>query len=186
MGQSTAPRTLTVIAPGLLAGLLVAGCGGGSVQDSDPMTQSRSVPTESGTGSGTQTDSAALFPMTLTRTGGVAGFSGSVTVAGDGRATADGPGAGEDCKLEAATLGELTSLAGSGPPTSGTATSSAATSTTAPTTPTATMADELVVVVESPRGTVRLTEEQLSGPGSVITQLFDDLGKPPGERTLCR
>jgi hypothetical protein len=46
--------------------------------------------------------------------------------------------------------------------------------------------DDLVVVLGSPHGSARLTDTQLSGPAALVTRLFDDLAKPPSERTLCR
>jgi hypothetical protein len=109
--------------------------------------------------------------MTLTREGGIAGFSDRVLVDKDGRVTAEGATGGSPCTLAESAVRDLTALAR---PLTGAA-------TTAPAHP-----DDLVVVLETPHGSARLTDAQLSGPAALVTRLFDDLTKPSGERTLCR
>jgi hypothetical protein len=118
----------------------------------------------SGTGS-------AVFPVVLTRQGGVAGFLHSAEVADDGHVRLTGHDDGGTCQLEDDTLAELVSVARTA---TGTATTTAA------------HPDDLVVLVETPRGSKRLTDAELAGTASVVSRLLDDVLKPPAERTLCR
>jgi hypothetical protein len=153
--------------PVMASALLLAGTGACGSGDSP------------GSGSSTASSSAASpsadYPITLTRAGGIAGFSDRVVVTEDGRATAaatsGGTSKGDPCLLDEAALKELSALAR---PVTGTA-------TTTPAHP-----DDLVVVLETPHGSARLTDTQLSGPASLVPTLFDDLAKAPDERTLCR
>jgi hypothetical protein len=153
--------------PVFATALLLAGtgaCGSGDTPGSG-----------AGTASSSATSASADYPITLTRTGGIAGFADRVVVTEDGRATAAATSGatskGGPCLLDEAALEELSALAR---PVTGTA-------TTTPAHP-----DDLVVVLETPHGSARLTETQLSGPASLVPTLLGDLAKAPDERALCR
>lgn len=116
--------------------------------------------------------STGAFPVTLTRQGGVAGFLQRAVVSPDGHVTLRGKDDGGACELDHDTLEQLAAVAR-------TATGSTATTTAA-------HPDDLVVVLETPRGSKRLTDAELGGSASVVSRLLDDVAKAPAERTLCR
>lgn len=116
------------------------------------------------------TDSA-VFPLTLTREGGVAGFDDRAVVATDGQVTVTAKDDSGTCDVEEDTLHQLASVARSA-------------TGTAPTT--ASHPDDLVVVLETPLGSRRLTDAELAGPAAVVSSLLDDVVKAPAERSLCR
>jgi hypothetical protein len=111
------------------------------------------------------------FPVTVTRQGGVAGVDEKVVVQQDGSATAVTRTGQSSCTVDAATVTALGEAAGGA---SGTA-------TTTPAHP-----DDLVVVLSSPGGSVRLDDAELSGSAEAVRLLLDDLAKPAAERTVCR
>lgn len=120
-------------------------------------------------GSDEGASSPGAFPVTLTRQGGVAGVLQKAVVSRRGEVTLTGTGAGT-CRLEPNTLEQLSAVAGT----------ATGTATTTPAHP-----DDLVVVLETPRGAKRLSDPELSGNASVVSRLLDDVLKAPAERTLC-
>ena len=114
---------------------------------------------------------AAPFPLTITRTGGLAGFSDRYVVERTGSVHRDSATGPQVCRM-----GEdpLSRLAGVARPITGTATTSAA------------HPDDLVVVVATPRGSARLSDAELSGTASVVTTLLEDVAKDPAQRSVCR
>lgn len=110
------------------------------------------------------------FPVTLTRQGGVAGVLQGAVVSRQGEVTLTGKGDDGTCHLAPKTLDELSSVARA----------ATGTATTTPAHP-----DDLVVVLETPRGSKRLSDAELSGSAAVVSRLLDDVLKAPAERTLC-
>lgn len=130
-------RPVALLAAGLLAGGLLAACGtstgspspgtgggpNGSGTPAVPGTSAGSPTSPSGTSSGgtssggtgsggSPTSSARtdpLYPLTVTRSGGVAGFNDSLTVEADGRTTATSKGAAAagSCTIGPGALAEL-------------------------------------------------------------------------------
>ena len=111
------------------------------------------------------------FPVTITRTGGIAGFSDRYVVEQTGSVHRDSATGPQVCRM-----GEdpLSRLAGIARPITGTATTSAA------------HTDDLVVVVATPRGSARLSDAELSGTASLVTTLLEDVAKDPAQRSVCR
>jgi hypothetical protein len=114
---------------------------------------------------------STVFPLTLTRQGGIAGVDHRAVVARDGQVTVTVKDDSGSCALEDDTLRELASVASS-------ATGTAVTTASHP--------DDLVVVMATPQGSRRLTDAELAGPAAVVGRLLDDVVTAPAERTLCR
>jgi hypothetical protein len=114
---------------------------------------------------------AVPFPVTITRVGGLAGFSDRYVVEQTGSVHRDSATGPQVCRM-----GEepLSRLAGIAQPITGTATTSAA------------HPDDLVVVVTTSRGSARLSDAELSGTASVVTTLLEDGAKHPAQRSVCR
>lgn len=122
-------------------------------------------------GSGSDAPAGETFPVTLLRKGGVAGLDQRVVVEESGRAAATGRGAGAPCTLDRPALQDLTTLASR-------VEGSAATTYANP--------DDLVVVVQTPRGSTRLGDLEAVDGNVVVTHLFQDLFGTTGARTVCR
>lgn len=122
-------------------------------------------------GSGSDAPAGETFPVTLLRKGGVAGLDQRVLVEESGRAAATGRGAGAPCTLDRPALQDLTTLASR-------VEGSAATTYANP--------DDLVVVVQTPRGSTRLGDLEAVDGNAVVTHLFQDLFGTTGARTVCR
>jgi hypothetical protein len=110
------------------------------------------------------------FPVTLTRQGGVAGVLQGAVVSRQGEVTLTGKGHDGTCHLAPKTIEQLSALARA----------ATGTATTTPAHP-----DDLVVVLETPQGSKRFSDAELSGSAAVVTRLLDDVLKAPAERTLC-
>ena len=122
-------------------------------------------------GSGSDGPGGEVFPVTLLRKGGIAGLDQRVVVEESGRAAATGRGAGAPCTLDRPALQDLTTLASR---VEGTA----ATTYDHP--------DDLVVVVQTPRGSTRIGDLEEVDGNAVVTHLFEDLFGTTGRRTVCR
>lgn len=122
-------------------------------------------------GSAADSPSPAAFPVTLVRKGGVAGLDQRIVVAQDGRATATGRSAGSACTLDESAKEDLDALARG---VEGTAKT------------TYDHPDDLVVVVQTSRGSSRLGDLDQPDRAAVVTHLFEDLFGVSGERTVCR
>lgn len=114
---------------------------------------------------------AAPFPVTITRTGGLAGFSDRYVVEQTGAVHRDSATGLQVCQMGEDHLSRLARIAR---PITGSATTSAS------------HPDDLVVVVTTPRGSARLSDAELSGTASVVTTLLEDVAKDPGQRSVCR
>ena len=114
---------------------------------------------------------AGPFPVTITRTGGLAGFSDRYVVEQTGSVHRDSATGPQVCRMGEDPLSGLARIAR---PITGTATTSAA------------HPDDLVVVVATPRGSARLSDAELGGTASVVTTLLEDVAKDPARRSVCR
>ena len=140
----------------VLALLAIAGCG------------SQSVPTN-------QTQ-PSLFPVTITATGGVAGFQDVLVVAADGLVSVTRKGqAQRQCQLTPAVTEALT-----------TAVSQVAWPRMTPGSSTPSFPDDLVTMVQSPAGgPVRLEDSQIGTAGRVFQELLDDLNAGGSASGMC-
>jgi hypothetical protein len=131
-------------------------------------TGSRTAPT-----SGSQ---PSILPLTITRTGGIAGFHDVLVVASDGLVSITRKGqAQRQCRLTPEAAERLTTAAAKVPWSRAT-----------PRSTSASVADDLVTIVVSPAGRVRLEDAQMSAAGPVLTGLVNDLSGGASASGLCR
>jgi hypothetical protein len=124
---------------------------------------------ESGTTSSTP---PRAFPITITRSGGLAGFADRIVIQESGAVAVSTKSGQSTCTLAATVLEPLKQVAGQ---IAGTATAT-----------TAAHPDDMVIVVTTPQGSARLTDAQLSGAASAVNALLNEAGKQPADRTICR
>lgn len=117
-----------------------------------------------------------VFPLTITRTGGVAGFQDVVVVAGDGLVSVERRGRQRwSCRLPPETLERLAAVAVRMP------WGWISTDGSRPASP-----DDLVVTVASPAGgPVRLPDPELGAVGRDFHLLLADLNRGPGGSRMC-
>ena len=134
------------------------------------------------TACGSQTASTSgsqpsVFPLTITRTGGIAGFHDVLVVASDGLVSITRKGqAQRQCRLTPEAAQRLTTAAATVP-----------WSRLTPRSTSASVADDLVTMVVSPAGgRVRLEDPQVSAVGPVFTELVNDLSGGPSASAMCR
>jgi hypothetical protein len=113
----------------------------------------------------------AVYPVTIGRSGGIAGLYDTVVVDDSGAVKATTRSGSIMCRIDEETVRDL-----------GKATESV--SGTAIATPE--HPDDLVVVVTTGRGSARATDDQLGGPMAPVRDLLADLAKAEPDRTLCR
>ncbi len=149
---------------------LLGGCGSTAMPSTPP------APPSGGPSESTPPGRADIFPVVITRRGGIAGFSDRLTVQADGSArTSTRRGVGAPCRLTEAALKRLeqavTGLAASPPP---------------PPTSTTRVSDELVTTVQTPaaRQVLRLSDAPV-GAVAVVGELVTELSTDPGTRSLC-
>ncbi|WP_406832028.1 hypothetical protein ABEG17_04160 [Pedococcus sp. KACC 23699] len=157
MSRPTPVPALSLVA--LTAALLTGGCG----SPADSATSSTASSSTTGTSS---------FPITIERSGGIAGFADKVVVAKDGSATVTTKSGTGTCTV---TPGILTALA-----------RTAAAGVTRSTTAASPGADAMVVTLTTPDGTFGLVEGDLPGTAPEVGALLEDLAKPKAQRTTCR
>lgn len=157
MSRPTTVPAFSLVA--LTAVLLTGGCG----SSSDTAT-TRTVTSSS--------SSASSYPITIERSGGIAGFADKVVVEQDGSATVTTKSGTSTCTVGPETLTALARTAAAG------ATGS---TTTAPP-----GADAMVVTLTTSRGTMALDEGDLPGTAPEVGALLEDLARPAAERTTCR
>jgi hypothetical protein len=112
-----------------------------------------------------------VYPVTIGRSGGVAGFSDTMVVEASGAVRATKRSGSITCRIDDTLVDELREATGS---VSGSASAT-------PEHP-----DDLVVVVITAQGSARATDEQLRGPMAPVANLLADLDKAASERRLCR
>jgi hypothetical protein len=118
----------------------------------------------------------AVFPLTITRIGGFAGFQDVVVVAGDGLVSVTRRGQRRQCRLTR-DAAERLAVAASRVPWSRIPAAS-----TRPAFP-----DDLVTVAQSPAGgPVRLEDPQVGAGGQVLLALLNDLSRGPTASLMCK
>lgn len=124
----------------------------------------------------TQQSQPAVFPLTITRTGGIAGFRDVLVVAGDGLVSVTRKGqAPRRCQLTRTALARLTTAASLVPWSRITA------ANTHPSFP-----DDMVTAVQSPAGgPVRLEDPRAGGGDQVFHDLLNDLHGGPAASRMC-
>ncbi len=117
-----------------------------------------------------------VFPLTITRSGGIAGFQDVLVVAQDGRVSLTRKGRKtRQCRLTAAEVSRVTAAAAQVP------WSRVTPANTRPSFP-----DDLVTTVRSPAGgPARLEDPQSGGGRQVFTELLSDLTGDPAASRLC-
>jgi hypothetical protein len=151
----------------VIAGFVLTGCGseGGGTEPgtgSTPTQAPSSTPTPAGT----------ALPLTVSRTGGFAGFNDHVQIAPDGVATVTQRGKGTlRCRLDATLLTELKTAAGQVDWAGLTATK-----------PTTRHADDLIIAVTANGKTARIEDPRLEPLTAPVTKLLTEAAIPPGKR----
>jgi len=143
------------------AGLAMAACG------------SQSTPT----GSGSSPSQPTVFPVTITRTGGIAGFQDVVVVADDGQVSVTRKGQQQrHCRLTPEAVERLRTAASQTP---------WARITQASTQPA--FPDDLVTMVRSPAGgPARLEDPKMGAGGKAFQELLSDLTGSTAAPRLCK
>ncbi len=129
------------------------------------------------TGSGSPSSQPAVFPVTITRTGGIAGFQDVVVVAGDGQVSVTRKGQQQrHCRLTPEAVERLRTAASQVP---------WARITPASTQPA--FPDDMVSMVRSSAGgPVRLEDPRVGAAGKVFQELLTDLSVGPAALSLCK
>jgi len=124
----------------------------------------------------TRQSQPAVFPLTITRTGGIAGFRDVLVVAGDGLVAVTRKGqAPRRCQLTPTALERLMTTASQVP------WSRITPANTHPSFP-----DDMVTTVQSPAGgPVRLEDPQAGSGGQVFHDLLNDLHGGPAASRMC-
>ncbi|HET8601919.1 MAG TPA: hypothetical protein VFL99_16460 [Segeticoccus sp.] len=174
--MSTLLRVLLGMPAAVTAVLLLTACGPSATPASGGSAASQeTTATEPSTAAADDDSRADVFPLTLVRRGGIAGFHDRLRIHADGSVTFRRAGAAEQrCRLDPDLLDTLRQAAAQvrWP------------ARTLPST-TATYADELVVVVQSPRGAARLDTPAVQALQDPLTRLLGDVSRPAGQRELC-
>jgi hypothetical protein len=154
------------------AGLVLAGCGddssaGGTPSaTSNPSTPIASLPSPS-------TTTGTGLPLTVSRTGGFAGFNDRVTVGTDGIASASSMGKGpQRCKLDAGFLNTLTD-----------AVKQVDWASVGITKPTIRHPDDMIIAVSAGGGLARLEDPKLKPLVAPVGTLLTEATKPG---SLCK
>jgi hypothetical protein len=141
--------------------LALTACGAGSAGNA------------SGAGTATPSTSASpVAPVTIERSGGVAGFHDRVVVAADGTVTATTRGGATTCSVDPAFVAALQVLA-------------LAASTSATTSYPVGTPDAMTVVLTTANGSVTLDPGALPATAPQVGQLLDDVGRAAADRSLC-
>ena len=124
----------------------------------------------------TRQSQPTVFPLTITRTGGIAGFRDVLVVAGDGLVSVTRKGqAPRRCQLTPTALKRLTTAASQMP-----------WSRISPASTHPSFSDDMVTTVQSPAGgPVRLEDPQADRGGQVFPELLNDLHGGPAASHMC-
>ncbi len=168
-------RHITRVLWSAAAALAMTGCGteitsAGSSTGTSPGTStspSSSAPTSAG---------PSVFPVTITRTGGIAGFQDVLVVAADGLVSVKSKGqAKRQCRLTPEAVKAVTTSA------TQVAWPRITPGSTSPSFP-----DDMVSMVQSRAGgPVRLEDAQIGAGGRVFQQLLDDLSTGGSASGMC-
>lgn len=139
------------------------------------------VATTAGCGGSAKTSTGqsqpAVFPLTITRSGGIAGFRDTLVVTGDGLVSVTRKGQKlRRCQLTPAVAQRLTTAASTVP-----------WSQIAPANTRATFPDDMVTTMQSPAGgPVRLEDPQAGTTGQLVLELLNDVSDGPATSRMCR
>ncbi len=114
------------------------------------------------------------FPLIVTRTGGIIGFSDSLTIRADGRTTVSVKGRIGECHVEASLLSTITSAA-----------AQVDWKALPSTAPTPRFPDDLVLAVSAGGGHVRLDDPHAKPLSSPLNKLLADIDTTPAQHKLC-
>lgn len=147
----------------LVAVAAIAGCGGSRTAQSTTASTGRSQP--------------EVFPLTIARTGGIAGFRDVLVVAADGVVSVTRKGQKpRQCRLAQAVLQRLTAAAAAVP-----------WSRISPTRTRPSFPDDMVTTMQSPAGgPVRLEDQQTGPSGRIFLELLNDMNDGPAASLICR
>jgi hypothetical protein len=134
---------------------------------------SQSAPTVSGS----PPSQREVFPLTITRTGGIAGFRDVVVIAGDGLVSVTNKRREQQhCRLTPEAVKRLTTAASQAP------WARISPGSTQPDFP-----DDMVTMVRSPAGgPVRLDDPRVGAAGKVFQEMLSDLGGGATASRLCK
>jgi hypothetical protein len=121
----------------------------------------------------------SVFPLTITRTGGIAGFRDVMVVAGNGMVTVSRTRQQQPqrCRLTPVAAGRLRTAASQVPWAR----------ITPERNPRAAFPDEMFTMVRSPAGgPVRLENPRVGAAGKVFQELLTDLGGGPAASRMCK
>ena len=165
-------RQITRVICCATAGLAVVACGMSGTSGTPGTSTASATPTDS-----RSPDRAAVFPVTMTRTGGIAGFQDVVVVTRDGQVSLTSRGQERrQCRLTPEAADRLRTAASQVPwarltPSSG-----------RPSFP-----DDMVVMVRSPAGgPVRLEDPKVGAAGRVFQELLNDVSAGPAASRMCK
>ena len=158
-----------------VAGLVLSGCGNESDGGVGNPPPSPPASTPSGTPTVTQsTPVGAGLPLTVSRTGGFAGFDDKVLIGTDGVATVSSRGKDTiRCKLDASLLTTIT-----------TAAQQVDWASLVATKPTIKYPDDMIVAVSANGKTARLEDPKVKPLAAPVSQLLTQAAIPPGK--LCK
>jgi hypothetical protein len=156
-----------------LAGLVLTGCGNESGSAGSPTTPTPTAPTLP-TASVTQsTPVGAGLPLTVSRTGGFAGFDDQVLISPDGVATVSARGKETiRCKLDPSLLATITSAA-----------QQVDWAGLVATKPTTKHPDDMILAVTANGKTARIEDPKVKPLAAPVSKLLTEAAIPPGK--LC-
>ena len=157
----TAPPRSTVAGLTGLVGLsvLLGGCG-----SDDPQ-----IPTAPSTTATRQ----ASFPLTVSRIGGVAGFTDNLSIQDDGGVLATTKKGKVSCTIDKASLATLNAAA------------LQVRDTDQPTAPPSRPADAMMVMIGAGTGLLSIDDPRVAKAAPVVTQLLDDVTGAAADRKVC-
>jgi hypothetical protein len=158
------------------AGLVLTGCGDESTPDAggSPSAPVSRTPAPSTPVTSTPTSGASPLPLTVTRTGGFAGFNDKVFIDTDGVASVSSRGKDPvRCKLDAGFLGTITD-----------AVKLVDWADVGITKPSVRHPDDMIIAVSTSGGLARLEDPKLKPMVAPVSKLLTEAAVPPGK--LCK
>lgn len=178
-GYACGVNTLRYTALIATAGLAISGCGDEATPSTgetpSALPSASTSPTSPVPSTPTPT-AAGPLPLTITRDGGIVGFSDRIVVGTDGIATISGRGtAPARCRVDPVFLAGLTAAAGA-----------VDWSALGQKRPTVRHPDDLIIAVAAQGGIARLDDPLVRPLVDPVGRLLADAGTPPASRKLCK
>lgn len=151
---------------------LTAGCGD-EAGSSSPNTPSSAATT--GSTPTPTTTPAQAFPLTVSRTGGFAGFDDKLVIQANGSATLTRRKSSTTCRVDPALLATITASA-----------TKVDWSALPVKPPKIEHPDDMVVAVSAQGGVAELGDPRVGALNVPLSKLLADAGNPAGQRKLCR